>query len=166
MLAKRNLPMTVWDREFARANQMVKLMRDFFREEPFWSNKPLFPHLPVDKEFALINYVEPLTDVVESDSEITAKIEIPGVGKEDIKLNATKDGIEIQAEKKDEIKEEDKKKGRYKIERSYSGFYRYFSLPENADVDKIKANYENGILELKIPKTAKEQKKAREIKVK
>ncbi len=164
MIAKRNL--AVWDKEFAGANEMVKLFRDFFREEPFWSNRPLFPHLPLEKELALINYVEPLTDVAETEREIVAKIEIPGVEKEDIKINATEDGIEISAEKKDEIKEEDKKKGRYRIERSYSGFYRYFSLPENADSGKIEANYKNGILELKIPKIGKEAKKSKEVKVK
>ena len=165
MYAKRNLP-TVWGRDFTRANEMIRLFRDFFREEPFWSNKPLFPHLPLEKELSLIDFVEPLTDVCETKQEVMVRMEIPGVEKEDIQIHASSGGIEIKAEKKDEIKEEDKKKGRYRVERSYAGFYRFFSLPDNAEADKIEANYKNGILELRIPKTEQEIKKGKEIKVK
>ena len=164
MFGRKNIG--VWDREFARADQMLRLFKNFFKDEPFWSNKPLFPHIPMDKELALINYIEPLTDVAETEKEIITKIEIPGVDKEDIRISAANEGIEITAEKRDEIKEEDRKKGRYRIERSYSGFYRYFSLPEYADFDKVEASYKNGILELRIPKTGREAKKGKEIKVK
>src|SRR3989344_5037188 len=140
MLTKKESETSLWNGEFSRTGPVVRLFRDFFREEPFWSNKPLFPHLPLEKEMALVNYIEPLTDIVESANEIAAKIEMPGIDKENIKIITTKDGIEIQAQKQDEIKEEDK--------------------------EGIEAAYRNGILELKIPKRKKEETKTKEIKVK
>ena len=152
--------------EFRGVNEIVKLFHNFFREEPFWSNKPLFPQLSPSKELALMNYAEPLADIYETGKEIVAKIELPGIDKDDIKIKATEDGIEIKGEKKDEIKEEDRKKGRYRLERSYSGFYRYFSLPDNADADNIDASYKDGLLEVKIPKTEKGIKKVKEVRVK
>ena len=161
MLRKRH----IFGDDFA-SRRMMDLFRNFFAEEPFWSNKPLFPPLSPSKELALMNYIEPLSDIIETDKEIKAKMEIPGVKKEDIKINATEDGVEVKCEKSGEIEEEDKKKGRYRLERTYSGFYRFFSLPENANVDKIEADYRDGILELLIPKTKKESKKEKEIKVK
>ena len=162
MLRKRH----IFGDDIVRMGGAVNLLSNFFKEEPFWGNKPLFPPLGPSKELALMNYIEPLSDIYETEKEIVAKMEIPGVSKEDVKINATGEGIEIKCEKRDEIKEEDKKKGRYRFERNYSGFYRYFTLPENADLERIGANYSNGILELKIPKTAKQEKKGKEIKVK
>jgi HSP20 family molecular chaperone IbpA len=162
MLRKRH----IFGAEQVRVNSAVNLLSNFFRDEPFWSSKPLFPPLGPSKELALMNYIEPLSDIIETDKEIKAKMEIPGVKKEDIKINATEDGVEVKCEKSGEIEEEDKKKGRYRLERNYSGFYRYFSLPESANVDKIEADYKDGILELVIPKTKKESKKEKEIKVK
>ena len=162
MLRKRHI---VGD-ELMRFDDAVKLFQNFFREEPFWSNKPLFPPLSPSKELALMNFIEPLSDIYETDKEIIAKMEIPGVKKEGIKISATENGVEVKCEKAEELKEEDKKKGKYRLEMTYSGFYRYFSLPENADTDKINANYQDGILELNIPKTKKELKKEKVIKIK
>ena len=164
MLAKRNL--TVWNKEFARSNGMIRLLGGFFREEPFWSNRPLFPHLTLEKEIAFIDYIEPLTDIYDTEKEVKARIEIPGVEKGDIRISAVEGGIEIKVEKREESREDDRKKGRYRIERSYSGFYRYFSLPDSADTEKIEAGYKNGILELRIPKTVKETKKVKEVEIK
>ena len=109
-------------------------------------------------------YRRPLMDIYETDKEIVSSLELPGVAKEDIKVSAAEDGVEIKVEKKAEKKEEDPKKGFYRMERSYAGFYRYVPMPKNADLSKLDASYKEGILELRVPKL--EQKPAkREIKV-
>ncbi|MBW2988193.1 Hsp20/alpha crystallin family protein, partial [Candidatus Woesearchaeota archaeon] len=93
-------------------------------------------------------------------------VELPGINKEDIKVRATEDGLEIRAEKKEEIKQEDKRRGIYRQERTYSGFYRFIPLPEGVDTSKIQATYKNGVLELKVPKPKQRQEKGVEIKIK
>jgi len=113
---------------------------------------------------ALQGYRRPVMDLYETDKEIVSVLEIPGVTKDDIKVNATDEGIEIKVEKKAEKKEGDPKKGFYRMERSYSCFYRYVPMPKNADLPKLDASYREGILELKVPKLEMGPAK-REIKV-
>ena len=64
------------------------------------------------------NFRKPLTDIWETENEVVASIEIPGVDKKDIDINLTEDKLEIKVEKKHE--KEDKKKGMYRLERSYA----------------------------------------------
>ena len=106
---------------------------------------------------------QPLTDLFETENEVVAKLEIPGVNKEDIKINATEDTIEIKAEKKQEKKEE--KKGVYRYERSYSGFYRCMALPEKVNPDKITTSFREGVLEMKMPKAEPGKTKVKQITV-
>lgn len=101
------------------------------------------------------NYRQALSDVYEEDDEVVAKLELPGVDKKDIKVNATEDGIDVQVERKDEL--EKKEKGVTRYERSYSGFYRHLSLP-GADTSKAEASYKDGVLELRMPKSEKSGK--------
>jgi HSP20 family protein len=93
----------------------------------------------------------PYIDVVETDKDVITSVEMPGLNKEDIKINISADRLEIFAEKK----EEEEKKGKdyiYKERRSGS-FYRTVSLPAMIDTNNVKATYNNGLLEIKAPKT-------------
>ena len=65
-------------------------------------------------------------------------------------MNISDEVIEIKVEKNDELENNDE--NYYSYERCYSGFYRHIPLPNGIDSDKIKAKYNNGILELKMPK--------------
>lgn len=156
---------SVWDDMKEMQSQMDNIFSRFFGMEPFKGNTGLLLPGP-ERSMVEKNFREPLSDVIDKGNEIIARIEMPGINKEDINISVTDDGVEIKAEKKDEYKEEDKKKGKLRLERSYSGFYRYFNLPQDADKDKIEAVCKNGILELRIPKKHTEKKKAKKIPVK
>lgn len=98
----------------------------------------------------------PSLNLREKENEYEAELEIPGVDKENIKLD-TKDGmLRVKADTSHENKDEDDNKGYYKVERSYTGFYRTLPLPEDADEDNIKASYKDGVLHVNIPKGGKE----------
>jgi len=103
----------------------------------------------------------PLTDIEETDKEVIVKFEIPGVDKKDIQLNVTEDKIEVRVEKKQEARIE--KKGFYREERNYRGFYRAMTLPSNVIPEKAKAKYKDGILEVIMPKS--ENKKRSKIEI-
>jgi len=98
----------------------------------------------------------PLTDLEETDKEVIARFDVPGVEKKDIQLNVTSNRIEVKVEKKQEAKVE--KKGMYKEERSYRGFYRAMMLPSEVVADKAKASYKNGVLEVTMPKAENKKK--------
>lgn len=151
---------TIWD-EMRRMQQEMDSLFDGF----FGRTSPERQLLPGKTDTSLQAYKRPLVDVYETDNEVVVSAELPGVNKDDIKINITDDSVELKAETKHETKVEDKKKGFYRFERSHSGFYRKMPLPEGAIPDKAEASYKDGVLELKMPK-AEEKKKGREIKIK
>jgi len=135
---------------------------------PLLLSSPLLPPLLTSGEGfrALGQYLEPsvrrpFVDVVETDKEVVATAEMPGLEKEDIKINITEDRLEISAETKHE--EEKKEKGYIYKERRAGSFYRAIPLPSPIDPDNAKASYNNGVLEIKMPKT--EIKKKTPLKV-
>jgi HSP20 family protein len=106
-------------------------------------------------------YRQPSIDVVETDREVIARAEMPGLDKENIKINLTEDRLEISAETK---KEEEKREKGYVYREMRSGsYYRAIALPSPVDPNNAMASYKNGILEIKMPKTEVKEKK--EIKV-
>ncbi len=152
---------SIWNEMREIQNQMDNLFGRFFGQQPLTTGLLPGPETSLaDKDFR-----QPLADVIDKKDEIVAKIEMPGIDKKDIEINLTEDGIEIKAEKKEEYKEEDKKTGRHRFERSYAGFYRYFGLPKGVDIDKVEATCRNGILELRIPKKEGHKEKVKQIEV-
>lgn len=111
-------------------------------------------------------YRRPRCELSETDKDIVANIEMPGVDKKDIKLNVTDDGIEVKSEKEDVKEKGDKEKGDYSYMKSYSGFYRSFPLPKGVDPDNAEAEFKNGVLTVKVPKKQIEEKKKKYLEVK
>lgn len=95
----------------------------------------------------------PYMDVVDRDNDIVVTADMPGVDKKDIKINIRGDMLDISAERKAE--QEKKEKGYVRHERSYSRYYRAIRLPAAVDKNKAKANFNNGVLEITLPKTEK-----------
>ena len=106
----------------------------------------------------------PRTDIMESDKEVTIDVELPGMKKEDIKVEVKNGMLSITGERKQENKYESAESTR--TERYYGKFERAFSLPETIDDGKISAEYKDGILTLKMPKTEKALPKEVQVTVK
>lgn len=90
-------------------------------------------------------------DIVEKDSEFLIHADMPGVQKENIQVDFSDGVLTIAVENKSQIKEGDGTKI-LKMERSYYKQSRTFSFETPIDEGKIEAKYENGVLELKLPK--------------
>lgn len=104
---------------------------------------------------------KPFIDVFETDKEVVATAEMPGLEKKDININLTEDKLEISAETKREEERQDK--GYTYRERRGESYYRSVYLPSNVYPDNTKATYNNGILEIKMPKI--DIKKKTELKI-
>ena len=91
-------------------------------------------------------------DVSENDKAYKVRAEIPGVKKEDIAVNIDDNQVSISAEVKEE--KEEKKNGEKMVhkERYYGNVYRSFTLPQDVDEKAAQAHYEQGVLELTLPK--------------
>ena len=94
----------------------------------------------------------PAVDVLEKDDKFVVKAELPGMKEEDISVSVVGDTLTIKGEKKTEteVKEEDY----YRCERAYGSFYRSIPLPSTVDAGKIEASYQDGVLEVTLPKAA------------
>jgi len=113
--------------------------------------------------FSEMDVVTPSVDIFEDANNVVVKAEIPGIKKEDIDLRLTDDVITISGEKKKEDKVE--KKNYCRLERSYGSFTRSFRLPKEVQADKANAKFENGILEISIPKTEQAKNKEKKINI-
>lgn len=115
------------------------------------------------KEAITVAEWSPLVDITEDEKEYVIKAELPEVKKEDIKLNVQDDVLTITGERKYEKEEKGKKY--HRVERSYGSFLRSFTLPENADGTKVSAEYKDGLLMVRLPKSEKAKPKSIEVKV-
>ncbi len=115
-------------------------------------------------ELANISGFTPAVNTREGEFAYHIEVDLPGVNKKDIHVDLKDDVLTISGERK--IKNEVKKKDYYKMESSYGKFQRSFTLPENADSENIKANCEEGMLEVVIPKMKKIDKDVKKIEIK
>jgi HSP20 family protein len=106
----------------------------------------------------------PAVDVVEKDKEFVIAAELPGLDEKNVELKVSNGCLIISGEKKDE--REEKEKGYYFSERRYGSFRRAFRIPEGVDADRIEADFDKGVLTVKLPKTDEAQQAEKKIEIK
>jgi HSP20 family protein len=142
-------------------------MRRFAEDiDPFFTGFPLkrrtvFPTLfrtPVATRWV------PTIEMFYADEAIVVRAELPGMTKEEVKVEIVKGYLTIEGERKYE--KELTKKGYFTTERAYGTFYRQIPLPEEAKVGEAKATFKNGVLDVVIPAPALEKEVARNLEIK
>lgn len=107
----------------------------------------------------------PAVNLSENENSYTVDLVAPGYKKEDFKLKVNDDVLTIAAESKNERTEGSDGREYSRREYSCSSFTRSFRLPGNAKDDSISAKYDNGILQVIIPKSEKEVRVSKEIRI-
>jgi len=105
----------------------------------------------------------PAVDIQETNDEYLVKADLPDVKKEDIKIELVNGVLTIEGERKQEKEEKGKKL--HRVERQYGQFLRRFTLPEEIDAAKIAAEFKDGVLNVKLPKSPNSKPKKIDIKV-
>lgn len=131
--------------------EINKMFGDFFRTDR-------------DESSLLARDWKPAADFVEEDDAYVAKVELPGVRKDDVKITMQDNVLTIRGEKKEEKK--GKEGGAHRVERFYGSFQRSFSLPASVNSNGIEAEYKEGILTITMPKAEESKPKQIEVKVK
>jgi HSP20 family protein len=103
----------------------------------------------------------PLVDISEDDKEYLIKAELPGLKKDDVHISVEKGVLTITGERKFEKEEKDRK--HHRVERAYGSFVRTFIVPDDAEADRVAAQFKDGVLTIHIPKS--EQAKPKQIEV-
>jgi HSP20 family protein len=92
----------------------------------------------------------PAIDLVEEDEQLVLRADLPGVAEDDVSIEVEDRVLTISGERKAEEKKEGE--GYYRVERAFGSFSRSLTLPEGIDADEVSAEFDNGVLEVRIPK--------------
>ena len=106
------------------------------------------------------NFV-PAVDIYEDEHNVTVKMEVPGIDQKDIDVRLENNTLTVRGERK--FDKDEKEENFHRIERRYGSFYRSFTLPNTLDAEKVQADYDNGVLKIKLAKKA--EAKPKQIKV-
>jgi HSP20 family protein len=142
---------TRWDpfREFSTLqDRMNRLFQDSFGQ-------------PGREESLTTSQFAPAVDVYEDEHHITLKIEVPGVDEKDIDIRVENNTLTVHGERK--FDKEEKEENYRRVERQYGSFTRSFTLPNTVDADSISADYDKGVLKIRLAKKA--EAKPKQIKV-
>jgi len=140
---------TRWDpfREFnTLQDRMNRLFRDSFSE---------------GQEALTTSTFAPPVDVYEDEHNVTLKIEVPGIDEKDIEVRIENNTLTVHGERK--FEKEEKEENYRRVERQYGSFTRSFTLPNTVDPENVQANYDKGVLKIKLAKKA--EAKPKQIKV-
>jgi HSP20 family protein len=105
----------------------------------------------------------PAVDIHETDAEYVVKADLPDVKKEDVKVEFEAGVLTVEGERRQEKEEKGKKF--HKVEREFGKFVRRFSLPTEIDGARVRAEFKDGVLNIRLPKAAVAKPKAIEVKV-
>jgi HSP20 family protein len=105
----------------------------------------------------------PQLEVSHRNNELVIRADLPGLGKDDVKVDVTDDRLTIQGERKREHEEE--RGGVYRSERSYGSFYREIPLPEGTISDQAKATFKDGVLEITMPAPPEQVRRGRRVEI-
>ena len=128
-------------------------------EEPAWPFRwPFFALRP----FEMTTW-SPGIDVFEKDNRLVTRLDLPGVKKENLKVEVADGMLTISGERKNET--EEKTDSYYRREREYGNFYRTVPLPDGVKFEEVKATFADGVLEVSVPLPAKVEPKARTVEI-
>jgi HSP20 family protein len=133
---------------FTMMRDMERMMETTFRRPLFGFDWPILRHLL--PEAGLMAEFAPVVDVYEEGKELVVKAELPGIKKENVKVNLVENTLTITGERAAEEKVE--RKDFLRLERSHGTFTRTLTLPEGLDATKVHAAFTDGILEIRIPR--------------
>lgn len=105
----------------------------------------------------------PEIDVFERENRLVTKVDLPGMTREDVKVEVTDGYLAISGERKAEA--EEKKEHYYKCEREYGSFYRAVPLPEGVKLEDVKATFADGVLEVSVPLPTEAAPKTKRVEV-
>ena len=143
-------------------------MSDLIRWKPFHSLLDDFfrtARPAIDQRWLMSQESEflPNLDIKQSDKEIVITADIPGMDKKDVTVSVSDNLLTIQGERKGETRSEEN--GYVCVERSFGSFERRLQLPDDAESEKITAEYKNGVLGLHIPRREPQKSEVKQISI-
>jgi HSP20 family protein len=105
----------------------------------------------------------PQVEVMERDNQLVVRADLPGMSKDDVKVDLDDNSLVIRGERKSEREEDEE--GYYRSERSYGSFYRRIPLPSGVKAEEANADFRDGVLEITMPAPKRTEEKHRQIEI-
>ena len=143
------------------ADEWDHVLDDFARgwSTPRWGRRWITSPLPSTGA----NPWAPDIEMSHRNNELVVRADLPGLKKDDVKVDVREDGITIEGERQHE--QESERSGFYRSERSYGSFYRTIPLPEGVMVDQAKASFTDGVLEITMPAPPEQVTRGRRLEI-
>ncbi len=146
------MTITRWD-PFQELNMITNRMNRLFSET--WGQGQ------DQQENLMTSAFVPPVDIYEDEHNINLKVEVPGIDPKDVDIRLENNTLTVRGERK--FEKEEKEENFHRVERRYGTFFRAFTLPNTVDPESVSADYDNGVLKLKLAKKA--EAKPKQIKV-
>ena len=144
---------------FSIVQQLTHEMDQLF--DSFFYGRPASRH---GRHSELRDLWAPEIEVREEENQLRVSVDLPGISKENVKVDIHDGMLTIQGERREERSEGDEKQGYRRSERRYGSFYRNISLPEGTDAEHAQAQMKEGVLEITLPLTQRARGRRLEIK--
>lgn len=131
------------------SRDMDRLMSAF--GVPLLGSNFLRPFLQQGRDDPVATFWSPRVDVEQKSDAIVIRADLPGVRKEDVRVEATEESVTISGERCEEREEGGGDQGYKTIERSYGSFYRTVPLPQKVNLEKLTAKMQDGVLQITVP---------------
>ena len=139
--------------------EFERRFEDFFRRPFPFFGPPWWPRLKTPE----MEEIAPSVDIFRDGDDVVVHVELPGLKKEDIEVNLSENTLTLTGEKKKEKKIE--KKDYYRMESSYESFARSISLPPDVQTDKARAQFRDGVLGIRLPRTEEARQKTKKVTI-
>ncbi len=146
------MAITRWD-PFQELNLITNRMNRLFQDS-------FGPSGTAEEGLTTTGFAPPV-DIYEDEHNIILKVEVPGIDPKDVDVRLENNTLTVRGERK--FEKEEQEENFHRVERRYGSFYRAFSLPNTVDTDSVTADYDNGVLKIKLAKKA--EAKPKQIKV-
>lgn len=155
----KDLMKTTPHRELGLFDDMDRMFENFLRQGWLRPFRELWPEMERLEE--AVGFRAPRVEVIDQDTEMLVRAELPGIRREDLHVEMTEGMLTIHGEKRREEKIDERNVLRSEI--IHGTFSRTLSLPSGLDADHVKAEFENGVLTVHLPKLEKTERRQIEI---
>jgi HSP20 family protein len=151
---------------FALMRRMAEDMDRMFESFGFGRSRfapRLWSELPEQFGEAELAVWAPEIEVFDREGQYVVRADLPGLKKEDVRVEVTENALILEGERRKE--HEERKEGFYRSERSYGRFSRAVPLPDGVDTEHVKAQFKDGVLEVRLPAPKRQQQQRRQIEI-
>jgi HSP20 family protein len=143
---------------FDRFEVLERELEEFWDQPRSLFSRPFFRPL---SRWHRRSHRVPAVDLYQEQNDLVLKADLPGLKKQDLEVRFENGDLIIQGER--ETKIEQREEDSYRLERSQGSFYRRLSMPFPVDTEQIEAKFQDGVLEIRIPKPAEEKPEAQKV---